>query len=136
MAFVKVALDAQEPSVAPDGEYDLRIVKCDEKKTGPNSKIPGEPMLAVMIVIEEPGAEYLPIWHNLMIPTKNTAEDNVQRYKLGIQRFLSTFGIAGDADGFDTDDMVGATGRCNVVQTEDERNGEPRNELRLPRLHE
>lgn len=136
MAFVKVALDAQEPEVAPDGEYDLRVVKCEEKKTGPQSKIPGEPMLTAMIIIEEPGVEYLPIWHNLMIPTKNTVEENVVRYKLNIQRFLHTFGIAGDADGFDTDDFAGATGRSPVVQTEDERSGEPRNELRLPRLSE
>lgn len=133
MAFIKVALDAQEPDVAADGEYDLRIVKCEEKKTGEKSKIPGEPYVSVMIVIEEPGVEYLPIWHTLMIPTKKTAEDNVPRYKLGIQRFLAIFNIAGDADGFDTDDFPGSTGRCALVQKEGD-DGQPRNELRLPRL--
>lgn len=134
MAFIKVALDAQEPEVAPDAEYDLRIVKCDEKKTGPKSKIPGEPYVSVMIVIEEAGMEYLPIWHTIMIPTAKTNEENVPRYKLGIQRFLSAFNIPGDADGFDTDDFPGSTGRCAVVQTENDETGEPRNELRLPRL--
>ena len=136
MAFIKVALDAKEPEVAPDGEYELRIVKCEEKKTGQSSKKPGEPYVSVMIVIEEPGAEYLPIWHTLMIPTKNTDEDNIPRYKLGIQRFLQCFNIPGDADGFDTDDFAGATGKSNVVQTENDQTGEPRNELRLPRLSE
>lgn len=136
MAFIKVALDAQEPEVAPDADYDLRIVKCEEAKSGEKAKIPGEPYLKVMIVIEEPGVEYLPIWHNIMIPTKKTSEDNVPRYKLGIQRFLSVFNIPGDADGFDTDDFLGATGRCAVVQTENDQTGEPRNELRLPRLRD
>lgn len=136
MPFVQVALDAQEPEVAPDGEYDLRIVKYEEKKTGPRSKIPGEPYVNAMIVIEEAGVEYLPIWHILMTPTKNTKPENVQRYKLNIQRFLNVFGIAGDADGYNTDDFAGATGRCNVIQSENEETGEPRNELRLPRLTE
>ena len=133
MAFIKVALDAQEPSVAPDGEYDLRVIRVEEKKSGPNAKIPGEPYLSVMIGVEEPGVDYLPVWHTMMIPTKNTDPDNVPRYKLGIQRFLSCFNIKGDADGFDTDDFPGATGRANLVQSEGQ-DGEPRNELRLPRL--
>lgn len=134
MPFIKMALDAKEPVVAPEAEYDLRIFKVEEKKTGDKSKIPGEPMLLVMLNIEEPGASYAPIFHNIMLVTSKTPEEHHQLYKLGVQRFLSCFNIAGEADGFDTDDFVGATGRCLVVQAEGEQG--PRNELRLPRLDE
>lgn len=135
MPFIKMALDAKEPVVAPEAEYDLRIFKVEEKKTGDKSKRPGEPMLLVMINIEEPGESYAPVFHNLMLLTSNTPEEHQQLYKLGVQRFLACFNISGDHGGFDTDDFVGATGRCLVVQGEDDK-GEPRNELKLPRLDE
>lgn len=135
MPFIKMALDAKEGVVAPEAEYDLRIFKVEEKKTGDKSKIPGEPMLLVMINIEEPGQSYQPVFHNLMLVTGNTPEQNVNMYKLNVQRFLSCFNIKGDSDGFDTDDFVGSTGRALIIQGEDDK-GEPRNELKLPRLDE
>lgn len=131
MPFVKVKLDAKEPEVAPEDEYELRIIKIEERVSGDKAKIPGEPYVAVMIRIED--GDYKPIYHNLMIPTGKTAESNVELYKLNIQRFLNCFGIAGDPDGFDTDDFPGSTGKCYVVQQEDQ-NGEAQNVLRLPRL--
>lgn len=135
MPFIKMALDAKEGVVAPEAEYDLRIFKVEEKKTGEKSKRPGEPMLLVMLNIEEPGQNYQPLFHNLMLLSGNTPTEHHQLYKLGVQRFLACFNIKGDSDGFDTDDFVGSTGRCLVVQSEGE-NGEPRNELKLPRLDE
>lgn len=92
-------------------------------------------MLLVMINIEEPGQTYQPVFHNLMLVTGNTPEQNVNMYKLNVQRFLATFNIKGDSDGFDTDDFVGSTGRALIIQGEDDK-GEPRNELKLPRLDE
>lgn len=134
MAFVKVQLDAKEPTVAPEDEYELRIIKVTEGVSGPSAKIPGEPYLNVMLRIEDGATEYLPLYEILMIPTSKTAEENVDRYKLNIQRFLNCFNISGDADGFDTDDFPGSTGRSLVVQAEDSRNGEQQNKLRLPRI--
>lgn len=135
MPFIKMALDAKEPVVAPEAEYDLRIFKVEEKKTGDKSKVPGEPMLLVMINIEEPGESYAPIFHNLMLLTNKTPEEHHQLYKLGVQRFLAAFNISGDDGGFDTDDFVGSTGRMLVTQGEDNE-GNPRNEIKLPRLDE
>lgn len=135
MPFIKMALDAKEPVVAPEAEYDLRIFKVEEKKTGDKSKRPGEPMLLVMMNIEEPGESYAPIFHNLMLLTGNTPEEHQQLYKLGVQRFLAAFNIPGDQGGFDTDDFIGATGRMLVIQGEDDK-GDPRNEIKLPRLDE
>lgn len=136
MPFIKMALDAKEASVAPEAEYDLRIFKVEEKKTGDKSKIPGEPMLLVMINIESTdGSAYAPVFHNVMLLTNKTPTENHQLYKLGVQRFLAAFNIPGEADGFDTDDFIGATGRMLVVQGEDNE-GNPRNEIKLPRLNE
>lgn len=108
MPFIKVALDAQEALIAPEGRYPLRIIKQEMAKTGDKSKIPGEPMIKVMIANEEPGANYAPVFHQLMIITGKTPDENKQMYKLNIQRFLALFNIPGQPDGFDTDDFVGA----------------------------
>lgn len=133
MPFISVKLDAKEAILAPEGNFPLRIQSCKEKKTGDKSKIPGEPMLEVMILNEEPDMNYAPVFHTLMIPTPKTDEKNVDMYKLNIQRFLSMFNIAGDEGGFDTDDFAGAT--CNGFLTQEEGDDKViRNKLRLDRL--
>lgn len=137
MAFIKVALDAKEAVIAPEGPYDLRISKCDEAKTGPKSKIPGEPMLNVMILNETPGPNgenYAPVFHTLMIPSGKTPEKNVDMYKLNIQRFLRMFNIPGSADGFDTDDFIGATASGATLTQEEGDDEVTRNKLKLERL--
>lgn len=133
MAFIKTALDAKESEIAPEGEYDLRIVKVEEKKTGDKSKIPGEPMIQCTIRIEEPNSNYSLFNHTLMIVTKKTPDENKDMYKLNIQRFLETFNIPHEDTGFDTDDLQGAEGRCMVTQKDGD-DGVTRNQLRLPRL--
>lgn len=138
MPFIEVKLDAKESVTAPEGRYDLRINAVKEKKTGEKSKIPGEPMLEVMILNETPGPNgetYAPVFHTLMIPTGKTPERNVDMYKLNIQRFLAQFNIPGDANGFDTDDFIGATAKDAVLtQSDADDNGPARNNLRLERL--
>lgn len=138
MPFVKVKLDAREAITAPEGPYDLRVQSVKEKKTGPKSKIPGEPMLEVMILNETPGSNgenYAPVFHTIMIPSGNTEEKNVEMYKLNIQRFLAQFNIPGDESGFDTDDFAGATAKgAFLTISENEESGQTRNNLRLDRL--
>lgn len=108
MPFIKMALDAKEALIAPEGRYPLRIIKVEMAKSGDKAKIPGEPMIKIMISNEEPGANYAPVFHQLMLITDRTPDDNKQMYKLNIQRFLALFNIKGDGDGFDTDDFVGS----------------------------
>ncbi len=54
MPFISVKLDAKESKIAPEGRYPLRVIKVDERKTGPKSKNPGETYYAVMIANESP----------------------------------------------------------------------------------
>lgn len=128
MPFIKVALkDAQESEVVPEGEYDLRIAKAEDK----DSK-KGNPMTQVMIVIDgHPNAQ--PVNHFLLYPTKND-DENITNLRLrDTRRFLELFGIEWTPDGFDTDDLVGATARGFLGQEEGD-DGNMYNRLRPPRL--
>lgn len=126
MAFIKVALDAKEPEAAPEGEYDLRITKMEDGLTSQK----GAPMVKTTIRIE--GVDDVqPFNHWIVLPGPKT--ENVQFAKLQVQRFLEVFGIPHEGDGFDTEDLVGAEGRCMLVQQEGD-DGVIRNALRLPRL--
>lgn len=135
MPFISVKLDAKESKIAPEGRYPLRVIKVDEKKTGPKSKNPGETYYAVMIANESPEGNFSPVFWNCMLPGPKQ-EENVQRMrKLEIQRFLQQFNITGDSDGFDTDDFIGASAECLLTISEME-NGDSRNELKLDRLND
>jgi len=133
MPFINVKLDAKESKVAPEGRYPLRILKVDEKKTGAKSKHPGELYYGLMLVNEEPDASYSPVFQNLMFPQPHYEEGVNNMRKLEIQRLLAQFNIPGDSNGFDTDDLVGATAECMLTLGEDDK-GNARNELRLDRL--
>jgi hypothetical protein len=130
MPFVNVALgDAKEPEAAPEGEYDLRIVKSEDGE----SKA-GNPMTTVYIKIEDsavPNAALVRHW--ITYPDRQTPPDQVQMRLLDIARFLQCFGIPHEGAGFNTDDLLGATGRCFVGQEEAD-DGNVYNRLKLPKL--
>lgn len=132
MPFISVKLDAKESKTAPEGRYPLRVVKCDEKKTGPKSKHPGEVYYGVTIANESPDGDFMPVFWNCMLPQGEDEQIDRLR-KLEIQRFLAQFNIAGDANGFDTDDFVGSTAEGLITIGTDDKD-QPRNELRLDRL--
>ncbi len=128
MGFIKVALnDVSEPKAAPEGEYDLTIISAEDKESKK-----GAQMTEVKIRIDN--QESFPIRHFLVYPDENTPPDQVNMRLLDIKRFLACFGIPFE-DGFDTEDLPGATGRSLVVQEEGD-DGNVYNRLRLPRLKE
>lgn len=139
MPFISVKLDAKESKVAPEGRYPLRVNKVEEKKTGAAAKFPGEKYFGIMILNESTEGNYMPVFWNLMLPdaTKHD-EQTVRLRKLEIQRFLAQFNVPGDANGFDTDDLIGANAEGTLVvnDSEDDKGKarEPRNELKLDRL--
>jgi hypothetical protein len=143
MAFIKQAMsDAKEAQAVPEGEYDLRVVKKEVKEFKS-----GRQGIAVQIAIEDPNFPNAGlIFHNIMFTKGDDNDVTRNMMLLGQRRFLECFGIPYEDDGFDDDDLEGATGRCLVTkvnaQKEDSRNpgkyidipGEFRNELQLPRL--
>lgn len=132
MAFIKADLkDVKEASAVPEGEYSLRILKVEE---GESKK--GNPMLTLLIKIEDAQVKNpAPMRHWIVLPDRDTPEDQVQMRMLELKRLLATFGIRYDGEGFDTDDLVGATGKGFVAQEEGD-DGSVYNRLRLPRLKE
>ena len=134
MPFISVALqDAKEPEAVPEGEYDLRIMKHEDGE----SKKSGNPMTTIFIKIEDaahPNAALVRHW--LVPPTNETPADQRQMRLLDIKRFLTAFNIPMEGEGFNSDDLDGATARCMLTQDEDEESGNVYNRLKLPRLKE
>ncbi len=108
MAFIKSRLgDAVEPTTPPEGNYDLRIVT---KEAGRN-KAGTRDQVRCYIVIEGDD-DYMGINHWLTIPSEEDWQeepDKAKRMELANRRFLTMFGVQYTAEGFDDDDLPGAT---------------------------
>ena len=132
MPFISTPLgDAKEPEAVPEGPYDLRIVKSED---GESKK--GNPMTTVYIKIEDPAYPNAAlVGHWILHPTADTPPEQLQMRILEQRRFLECFGIPYEANGFNTDDLVGATGNSFLVQETGDDNV-VRNRLRLPKLKE
>lgn len=129
MAFINAQLDqsVKEPEAAPEGEYDLRIAKATRKESKNHNM-----MTEVMIVVEgEQGVA--PVYHYLIDVNKDTPAQQAEMRRLELKRFLQTFGIKYDPNGYDDEDLPGATGRCMLIQEEGD-DSVVRNKMRLPRL--
>lgn len=130
MAFIKADLkDVKEAEAVPEGEYSLRITKVEETESKK-----GNPMLALTMKIEDAAIKNpAPLRHWIVLPDRDTPEDQVQMRYLELKRLLATFGIRYDGEGFDTEDLVGATGKAFLTQEEGD-DGGVYNRLRLPRI--
>lgn len=137
MPFIQMPIaDAVEQDLVPEGEYDLQITDVEEK----DSKN-GVPMLQCTIQVMNPPAtvkEPAPIWHYITLPD---SDDDAKKaaFKLRmLRRFLEVFSIPFEDNGFNSEDLNGAQGRCLVAQQEimrDERpTGEYSHTLRLPKF--
>src|SRR5262245_407603 len=132
MPFIKIPLDdAAEQEVVPEGDYELQIVKAED---GESKK--GNQMTTVYIRILDakvPNPAILRHW--LTYPDMETPADQRNLRLVDIKRFLTVFNIPMNEEGFDSDDLIGATGRCFVYQeTSEENEDQVFNRLRLPRL--
>lgn len=135
MAFINVKLgDAQENKPVPEGEkYDLRIVKVEEKKSKK-----GNDMTVATIKVEDPrfpNAELINFY--LLSPNDKTEPATAASFLRNNARFLQLFSVPYTDDGYDTDDLLGATANAVLAQEEDnETQGLMRNKVVLPRMKE
>jgi hypothetical protein len=121
--------DVPEEKIAPEGNYDLRIVNQEQGA----SKKSGRPMITCLIRIE--GGAYAPMMHWLVLPTAADWDEErmtSERMVRGVRRFLEIFNIKWTPKGFDAEELDGATGRCLVTIEKDDE-GNEHNRLRLPR---
>jgi hypothetical protein len=129
MPFIKVDLnDAQEFETAQEGEYDLRIIKAEDGESKS-----GNDMTTVTIQIEGAAPNIAPIKHWITYPGPDTPPDQRAMRLIDIKRFLVCFGVAHEGGGFNSEDLVGQTGKSLVIQEKAD-DGNTYNRLRLPRL--
>jgi hypothetical protein len=130
MGFINANLnDVQEPQYVPEGEYDLRVVKKEDKESKK-----GKPMTVLHIRIEDaPVRNAQLVQHYLNHPYEGLPADQIEMRLLELKRVCALFGVEWGANGFDTDDFQGRTGRCLLVQEEGD-DKVVRNRLKLPRL--
>ena len=136
MPFVELDLEKDyEDKPVPEGVYPLRIIKADDKESKK-----GNAMTQLFIGIESdeyPDAS--PFNHFLVYPNKDTEPDTRRLFMQNITRTLAVFGVKYDANGFDSDDLVGAEGESLVElkpagSTDDGKDFPEQNALRAPRL--
>jgi len=127
--------EVPEEAAVPEGEYDLRVVNVESTRTKANDR----DMVALAIRVEDsafPAAKL--VRHYAVLPNENDFEEDDGRmaalFLRGLKRLLAVFEVEFGEEGFETEDLDGATGRCFLNVRE--YNGEDQNELRLPRLRE
>lgn len=127
MPLISIPLgDDWEDKAVPDGEYDLVIEDANEKTSKAGSE-----MVEVRIAIQD--GDYpnsAAVWEYLVFPKEDDEERTKRLQMRNLVRFLTVFGIPFEADGFNSEDLIGATGRCMLKQEEYE--GNVSNKLVLP----
>ena len=132
--------DAKEAKVASNGPYDLKCRDTDHVTEGEKNHI----RVIIDILSDDPDDDYAPIFHVVALPSqrdsvrdaeKGNKDGTTRRMKqLMTKRFLYLFSIPHTDEGFDPQDILGATARGTLEQ--DEYQGMLKNVIRLPRLPE
>lgn len=126
MPFINESLDnVQEKKPAPEGEYDLKIVKATETESKK-----GRPMIKILLEFDD-GTDAPPFMHYLLAWTDDDDDDAINNRKLDIKRFCHMFDVAED---FDAADLTGQTTRRAMVKQEVGDDDVVRNRLVLTRL--
>jgi hypothetical protein len=116
--------------------YLLRIQNVEIRKSGTQSRTPGEPYLAVTMEVRLPAEwEGRTVYDNLNLPIQPTPLDSVstRRQKLDrgvrLRQYMEAFGLAWGPKGFKTEDWIGHEAGATVMDQEDQ-NGEMRTRVR------
>lgn len=138
MAFIRVALsDAKEVSAVPEGEYDLRIVKTEDKKSKGEGGKAVRDMTVVTLRVEDPNYPNAQLLnHYITYPLASDPPETKALMLRNIARFIDCFGVPHDDNGFDSADLSGLTGHAYLGQRipENAQTKDPVNELVLPKM--
>lgn len=139
MPFLNINLgNVEEQKPVAAGKYLTQITSAKVAESGPNSKVPGSPILRVSIGIpSEPTAPN--ISHFISFPTGED-DDSAEFKLLMLKRFLHAYTIPYGSDGLDLEElamqMVGAEAEVEVTLSEPDESGNVYNRIRLPKIHE
>lgn len=132
MGFLNLSLGGlQEKHSVPEGRYRLVIASAEEGE----SREKKTPQFKVTINIEGHPNAY-PVTHWLSIPSNKDEPKTAESKALFLKRFLVLFNVPHTDDGFDPDDLVGASADAELSLTdpEDSDNKEVFNRLVVPKL--
>ena len=138
MGFINVDLDQNyEDELVPEGRYPLRIEAADEK----TAKDGSDQIVCRISVQDSDYPNAGTIFHYLTAPGPDDDADKIRFKSKFIARFINTFSVPLDGDGFNSEDLPGLEGEALVVQTEmkdkeGKSTGEMRNELRLDKVED
>ena len=126
MGFINARMgDAPEPTIPPEGMYDLRIQGAEFDR----NKADTRDMHSIFMVIEG-DEDYVGVNHWLVWPTEADWEEDstkAKRMTLSNKRFLAMFGIEFTSSGFDDDALEGAVCRAALkLEANDEGQHFPR----------
>ena len=105
----------------PVGQYQARVVKVEDKVSGPNSKHPDTPMVAISfrILDEDEAIDGTTLFQYMMLPYADWMNDEDNRKQLAsMSRMYTALGLALEDDEYDTDDWIGE--ECVLVVNERE----------------
>ncbi len=132
--------DVKEADIAPIGTYDLKCRAAEDMTPDGKSSY----RVIIDIQTDEPDVDYAPIFHYLGMPgPDDPKKDEEKGHETGttrrtkllmIKRFCYAFDVPMSANGFNADDIFGATARLSLDQ--DEYEGRRKNVIRLPNLPE
>jgi len=138
MPFIEMGKEfanAKEPEVAANGEYDLTCKDVEHMTDG------GKNSLRVQVKIDGKN-DYAPIFHYIGLPHPDDAKKDEEKghdkgttrstKALMARRFCHAFNIPITPEGFDTNDIKGATARLPLTQ--DTYLGRRKNVITLPYL--
>ncbi len=132
-SFIRVAMgDAPEEGLVEEGRYDLRIMNKELK----DSKKGDRKVLHIMMIVEGV-PDVAPIMHFLVFPSAADWKEDEQMAKnfvRRVKRFCDLFGVAFQADGFNAEDLDGATAQDVLVKIDVGDDKEERNVITVPRI--
>ena len=121
--------NVQESKPVASGYYDLVVTGCEETKT----KEKGKPQLKITVGII--GHEDAPnVMHFVGLPAPGDEPKAATFKALLLKRFLVLFKVPHSAEGFDIDDVIGATAHAELILDEPDDKGNVYNRLQVPRL--
>lgn len=131
MGFINLDMSlGNERTHLPEGRYDLRVLDVDNSPARS-----GADMYTITIGAEgHPEARAMRFY--LVMPKEDDSPEAREFKMLNIKRFLYTFNIPMAENGFDDDDLLGATASNVAVGIQDRKEGqdEDYNEIRLNKL--
>ncbi len=129
MSFINVAIEeAVEKQALPEGSYDLVVTDVEPYHNDNSGK---DSVRCSIGFVEHPEAKN--IMHFIALPHESDDADKVNNKLLSLKKFLERFNVPFEGNGFNVEDIAGATARMFVAVEVDEEYG-PQNNITYKKI--